>query len=643
MVAIMVILFLTILTGALIKTQSGAFALMRVSDRQRDARIACRGLFDYCLYQLEHDRNWGRGGFTVLSDVDPDRPSDKALVTLDQRVTIDTVEGNLVSGHLPDENLRFEIEVTNALTTGAGLLTGDGVTVAPEEVGLRIAVGETVGGKFTPIQTLSTVLELAPLFDSSILTRGDMHVDGHELFIASKDPRRNEIRAEGSSDLPGLTTGDTRFLNFDPKLLEDNVDSKSATFDGKGLLYSGQDVKSDGTVLDAEATLEAARESGGRVVSNGNKRVDIYDLTPENIPQPKAADLNHDIEVPPGEFRFTKVTADLLIEETIDEGKEQRKVQKSITETIDVCAYYDPPGSAEPKKIMRGEYNLRPKQRIITADIPPIPGEVESTPVEVGSKFYLNSAFDGNAVTADGKTIPEFGIRSNKNNGSGPVVIDLDAHAVQVAPKTRIRPKPRPKGSALAPSAFEINVDEGSPPEIFLGTEANDVILDADGDVKVGNGLTTGLGTVISRQGSIDLQPNLAKHRYEYEYNKEKKIYELKVKKGVEIKASDSTDGLVLYAGQDVTIKNPNSAKWTFRGFVYANGKFNFDLANEDATFFGSVVSRADSSDGVPSFSMTRGRKMGFIYDPEYLKSLTRGLPNGWTRLEPVVWNVSGR
>ena len=81
----------------------------------------------------------------------------------------------------------------------------------------------------------------------------------------------------------------------------------------------------------------------------------------------------------------------------------------------------------------------------------------------------------------------------------------------------------------------------------------------------------------------------------------------------------------------------------TFRGFVYANGKFNFDLANEDATFFGSVVSRADSSDGVPSFSMTRGRKMGFIYDPEYLKSLTRGLPNGWTRLEPVVWNVSGR
>ena len=39
---------------------------------------------------------------------------------------------------------------------------------------------------------------------------------------------------------------------------------------------------------------------------------------------------------------------------------------------------------------------------------------------------------------------------------------------------------------------------------------------------------------------------------------------------------------------------------------------------------------------------MSNGRKLGFIYDPEYLKQLTRDLPNNWTRLEAVVWNVSG-
>ena len=646
MIAILVILFLTILTGALIKTQSGSFALMRVSTKQRDARIACRGLFDYCLYQLEHNRDWGKGGFRDIAEADPPRLAGKEVGDLGSRVEIDSVDGGVISGRLTDEELHFRIEVTNALTLGAGLTTSHGVLVSPEEIGLNISVGDIQRGKFRSIQTLSTVMELAPLFDSSILTRGDLHVDGQEMFVASKDPRRNEIRAQGSSELPGLLKGDTRFLNFDPKLLEDNVDSGSSAFeaDGKGLLYSGEDVLSDGRILDDEQTTQASQASGGRIVRKGNKRVDVYDLTPDNISQPTSGELKHDIEVPPGEFRFTTVNADVLIEEKFNQGKGEAST-RYIREirTIDVCAYYDPPGSEEPVKIMRGELsNVTPNQRIVTADIPPIEGETEYTPVEVGSKFYLDSSFEGSGSTADGKIIPEHGIRSNKNNGSGPVVIDLDSHSLQVAPNTRVRPKPRPKGSTLPPSSFELNVERGAPPQFFLGTESNDVILDADGDIKVGNGHTTGLGTVISRQGSVDLQPVLAKERYEYVYDPDKKTYERKTKKGVEIQASDKYDGLVIYAGKDVNIKNPNSAKWTFRGFVYAQGHFNFDLNNEDATFFGSVVSRADSSDGQPSFAMDNGRKLGFIYDPEYLKQLTRDLPNNWTRLEAVVWNVSG-
>lgn len=645
MIAIMVILFLTILTGALIKTQSGAFALMGVSTKQRDARIACRGLFDYCLYQLEHNRDWGKGGFLDTTEADPPRLAGKEIADLGSRVKVESVDGNVFYGRLTDAGLRFRVEIANALTTGSGLTTSEGVLVSPEEIGLIISVGDTQRGSFRSFQTLSTVLELAPLFDSSVLTRGDLHVEGQQLFAASKDPRRNEIRAQGSSDLPGLTKGDTRFLNFDDKLLEDNVDSSSSAFevDGKGLLYSGEDVLSDGRILDSDGIIEAAGASGGRVVSKGNKRVDVYDLTPDNISQPTAAELKHDIEVPPGEFRFTTVEADVLIEETRGEGEDKHTFRFRETRTIDVCAYYDPPGGETPVKIMRGEVSeSAPNQKVVTADVPPIPGETEYTPVEVGNKFYLNSSFEGSGLTADGKVIAEHGIRSDKNSGSGPVVIDLNGHSLQVAPNTRVRPKPRPPGSTLPPSAFELNVERGAPPEFYLGTEANDVILDADGDIKVGNGHTTGLGTVISRQGDVDLQPVLSKHRYEYEYDPDKKVYERKIRKGVEIEASDKYDGLVIYAGKDVNIKNPNSAKWTFRGFVYAQGRFNFDLNNEDATFFGSVISRADSSDGQPSFSMSNGRKLGFIYDPEYLKQLTRDLPNNWTRLEAVVWNVSG-
>ncbi|HIB63686.1 MAG TPA: hypothetical protein EYO33_00820, partial [Phycisphaerales bacterium] len=351
-------------------------------------------------------------------------------------------------------------------------------------------------------------------------------------------------------------------MNFDPRLLEDDVNSGSSDFelDGKGLLYSGEDVLSEGHILDSEEIGQASQASGGRIVSKGNKRVDVYDLTPDNISQPTSAELKHDIEVPPGEFRFTTVDADVLIEEKFNQGKGVSRRIIRETRTIDVCAYYDPPGSEFPKKVMRGEVsNVSPNQKILTADIPPINGETESTPVEVGSKFYLDSSFEGSGMTADGKSIPEHGIRSNKNNGSGPVVIDLDSHSLQVAPNTRVRPKPRPKNSNLPPSSFELNVERGAPPQFFLGTEANDVILDADGDVKVGNGHTTGLGTVISRQGNVDLQPVLSKHRYEYEYNPETKTYDLKIKKGVEIEASDKYDGLVIYAGKDVNIKNPNS------------------------------------------------------------------------------------
>ena len=275
MIAIMVILFLTILTGALIKTQSGAFALMGVSTKQRDARIACRGLFDYCLYQLEHNRDWGKGGFLDTTEADPPRLAGNEIGDLGSRVKVESVDGRLLYGRLTDEGLHFRIEVANALTTGSGLTTSEGVLVSPEEIGLIISVGNMQKGSFRSFQTLSTVLELAPLFDSSVLTRGDLHVDGQEMFVASKDPRRNEIRAQGSSELPGLTKGDTRFLNFDARLLEDNVDSGSSDFevDGKGLLYSGEDVLSEGHILDSQEIGEASQASGGRIVSKGNKRV----------------------------------------------------------------------------------------------------------------------------------------------------------------------------------------------------------------------------------------------------------------------------------------------------------------------------------------------------------------------------------
>ncbi len=644
-ITMIIMLLLIMLTGALIKTQSGAFALMRVSDRQRDSRMACRSLYDFCLFQLEHNRNWGKGSFSTTDDVAPSRKSDQAAGSLSSRIEIQDVDGNVFSGRLTDENLLFRIEVVNALTTGSGLVTSGGVPVKNEQVVLHIQVGETRGGQFLPLQKATSVLQLAPLFDGTILSRGDIRLDAGEVFFASKDPRRNEMRTDGDADLPGITKGRARFLKYDPNLLKDNGQT-AADFDGKGLLYAGGRLKENGTEIDPEDITDAARASGGRLVGSGQKRVDIYNLSADTIPQPEPGDLKHDVVVPPGEFRFDRISADVTVEITETRGKHQFIRTERRTQSIDVCSYFDPPGSEKPLKVMRGEIDkaaYNPNTRIVDVDVRYPDGVDETIPVDIGNQFYLNSQFqETHFDTKSQETIPELGIRSEKHGGHGPVVIDLNSHRLSVAPDTRVRPQSRPKNSKLPPSSFEITVENGQRPTFILGTAKNDVIFEADGDVTVGGGTTDGLGTVISRYGSVTLEPNAEPFEWEYEVDKNGKGSWVPKKNQIDVANSSSYDGLVVYAEKDVNIKNPSAVDWNFRGFVYANGHFNFDVGGQKALFFGTVVSRSKTLEGEPpSLEIKNSSKVGFVYDPEYLKMLTRRLPNDWTRLESVVWNSS--
>lgn len=657
MVALLITTFLIMLTGALIKTQSGSFALMRVSDRRRDARLACRGLYDFCLYQIEHNRNWGKGGFVDVAEVHGTRSQDQALGDITERFKIEAVDGNAFMGKLTDENLAFEIRVTNALTSSSAIDAPEGLAAQPEQVVLAISVGEKRGDEFVSMQKATSVLELAPLFDASILSRGDIEIDADELFFSSKDKSRNEVRTEGAANLPGLRTGDTRFLDFDPALLRESVDSGAARFDGIGLLHAGGKVKDRGVVLDAEQASLAQRRSGGRIISEGARRVDIYNLKPENIPQPPASELKHDIVVPPGEFRFDQIRATVTVEETgnslgvpkgdpllgigVDEGP------RTYTEErwIDVCAYYDPPGSEEPLKIMRGDIDRT--SRTITGGFSRKIKDVVvhskfggDIPVDIGKRFYLNSDYDGSKPAAGGRVAREHGIRSEKNGGGGPVVIDLESHSLSVAPNTRVKPKSRPQNSPLPKSSFEITSAGGLKPVFNLGSEQNDVIFEADGDITIGSGVTKGLGTLISKGGSVTLEPTPQELHWELEKD-HRGISRWVLRKGIKVKANDRYKGLVVYADKDVNIRNTGKADWTFRGFVYANGKFNFDMGGETAKFFGSVIARAQGTGDEAGFSVTNGDRLGFIYDPEYLKTLTRELPNNWTRVQPIVWNSS--
>ena len=641
--SMLVCLFLVMLTGALIQNQSGALSLAQTSDGAVRARSACQSVYDYCVYQIEHSRTWGSGrGFESLEDIDPTRRHNRGDSPLSDHLEIRKFQGHLIEGYLSDHGCRFTVTVKNALTMPAA-------GVSTEHVTLEITAwdGDVPKAQSRSVQGVNCRLRLAPLYDSSILSRGDVTVNAREALFASKDLFRNEIRAEGSVALPALTEGKTRFVKHNEAVItSSNLDLM--TPDSTGLLWSGGDIAEVHSgrpqTLDQAGLSEAARRSSGRMVDKAANRADIYDLKPENIPQPTNLQK---ITVPPGEFRFTKASASVTYEEEVDvvgpDGQVNKEMRRGTsTESIDVLEYYDPPNSPQPLKVMRREtkqLDSRKRQLSVQIDY----GASGNVVADVGDRFELNDLNRANVTVSDPngntQTQGELGFRKIGSNQSAPVVIDLSTQTVSIQPGTKVQPASRPANSGLPPSAFELTTKQGTGgipelPTFQLGSGNNDVVFEADGDVSIGVGYTKGIGTVISKQGSVTLNPLPQQFRWA---RREVDGVVTWVPE-MEISANSQYAGLVVYADKDVTITNISNAEWNIRGFVYARNNFTFNVNNENATFFGSVVA-GNSNSG--NFLIDNGKRATFIYDPEYLKLMTRQLQNNWTRLEPLVWSES--
>lgn len=631
------------LTGALVQNQSASFAIAGTSDAALRARVACQTVYDYCLYQLEHNRNWGSGvGFLNLADVDPERTKNVADSSLSERVEIREVRGQTLKGYLPEQNCSFEVTVSNALTAAVG-------STPLEHVTLEIAAwdGKVERKNGRSVQGVHCRLRLAPLYDASIMSRGTVRMQTREALFASKDPFRNEIRAEGDVSMPGLTQGRTRFVKHDESVIRTDSDISKMTPDSTGMLWSGEEISETserGTNrLDAEDLAEAARRSSGRMVNQAANRADIYDLKPENIPQPTGL---REVTVPPGEFRFTKATAavtyDEVVEVVTEEGSRTEVRRKVSRENVDVVEYYDPPGSPTPLKVVRTSTRpLGPGKTMVSAKVDYGPGV--QVLAEVGNRFELDFKNSSSTTVVDENDIPQtqaqMGFRKLGKNETAPVTIDLANQTVVIAPGTKVKPASRPEGSSLPPSAFELTIREGSGgipelPTFQLGQGSSDVVVEADGDISIGAGYTKGIGTVISRGGNVTLNPlpqnvNWVRRWVDGVYTWVPEM---------EISANSQYAGLVVYADKDVRIANISKADWNIRGFVYARRNFFFELNDQNATFFGSVVA-GNGEQG--EFLITNGRRATFIYDPDYLKLMTRQLSHNWTRLEPLIWSES--
>lgn len=659
--AMVACLFLLLLTGALIQTQSSAFAISQSSDARVRARAACQTLYDYCLYQLEHNREWGRDGFKDKSEVDPVQTpgaNENTLASLENRVVIEEIEGRIFRGYLSEHGTSFEVEVSNALTNSSGLVSRAGLATSHEHVRLAISTwdGRASSDTGRSRQHVDCLLRLAPLYDASILSRGNIEISSQQALFSSQDPFRNEIRGEGDVYLPGLTQGRTRFVIHNEDVIRKDSNLDDMTYDRTGLLWAGDNIGQNmtpngGEVLSSTSSLsQAAQRSGGRMVNNASNRADIYDLKPENIPQPTFP-AERDITVPPGEYRFTKAVATISYEvEVTDPEGGKRMETRTKSEVLDVLQYHDPPHSAQPSRVMRTPTTLLGEgQSLKSVSIDYGDSDFSNTPVVIGEKFAVNSSFKGTTPVkdADGNIInvPENGFsKQDSHSPPTPVTIDLTTQTVTVAPQTRVRPLSRPENSPLPPSAFELTVKRGPSgeqpqrPTFVLGSGSNDVVFEADGNISIGAGYTKGLGTIISKTGSVTLNPIAQELKWVQKYLPGSSVPIWVLEKEMEVTTNAQYAGLVIYADKDVNITNSTNADWSFRGFVYARGDFHFDVGDQNATFYGSVVAGNNHKDP-GAFKILNGKRTTFIYDPNYLKLLTKQLPRNWTRVEPLFWS----
>jgi len=486
-------------------------------------------------------------------------------------------DSRTIRGYLRPMDATFEVDIENNLSNSAASEFG----VPPYMC--RLTIRGTAMGATKEVVTL---LHQAPLFDSSALTRGKMVMNADQFNVRSKDKWRNQIRAEENIDIPSATEARTQFLLPD-----------STVQDSKGMMWSKSDIISGGTKLDASNIDEANLNSGGRFVPKSKQHFEIFDLQADSIVTPKA----NNTAVKPGVYRFTKATAHLTLNANYGKGMGAEKYRLERDQEIEVLEYYANPDDPLPTHVYRSENK--------TEDLdPPIPTStggwfpkgLEGVDIDQVDITYSTAGTETVPVTLGDKVYLDVDGTSQK------VEADLYTQKVTIAAGT----------SVTVDGMLSIESDRGTPPRLDLGAKGERAAIVAEGTINLSRAETEGVGTLVSRKGDVSIAP---------------------LGENFEVETSDPLfGGLVLFAGNDVKLKNPSEepgGKWDFKGLVYARNNFHFDANKADATVEGTVVAR----NGNLTFD-SPGANVEFIYNPEYLKKMLEDLPENRLQLERLFW-----
>ena len=617
---------LALMMGAFFKAYQSHFALTRSSNASQRAASACDSVYQYITYRLEHDRAWGSEEFASSGDGDPSGPQ------LDFKEEVGTFK---FSGKIDSLDATFEGELYNNLS---GL--------APDPAGSTAQEG-TVLCKVTAHSGESTrnaefVVRVAPLFDSSVLSRADLNVDAEKLFMRSLDQNRNLLRAEGDIYVPNiLGSADSQFLQPDSNAADDK-----GMLWAKGDIYSYLGVGGSAENIDTDTELaDAVKNSNGKIVSGAESDFSIYDLDQSNLQLPEG-----NSEVPlklngvdkPGRWNFVRRKAEVDYTATYSadvSGKTVSTTEKySDTVWMDVLEYY-PPDAESPTEVYRAAnrdedlMSQAPQEVTERVKTSKKKGKGKSTEVDLGIT----------SVETTNIQLPQYGdltvevldndqLVFESDDKSANFTFDLLYQTVTATSNATVTIKgPFEVTSETDPNASLDGISETPPPVLDLGYNSDGTAkaaLMADGTLNIENGVTTGLGALIAKDGDVKIQP----------VNTDT----------VTVDAGATGTGLLVFAGGDVVLQNPDeTSNWVFKGLVYARDGIRMEGHGQDATFEGTIVSLQeeeaviDPETGVLApngIEFVDCGEIEFIYNPALLDAYVRSLPGDRIQVELVYW-----
>lgn len=603
-VTMMLIAVLTVIVTAFFQAYRSHFSLIRSSNSSEAALNACESVFQYVTFRVEHDRTWGSVPFD-----DGSRAKDpvSSLVTLESELGTHQFNGKIDSLDATFQGVIYN----NILGSPSSQVTGI--------AGLGTAFCRVTCKSGESTKQIEFLLKVAPLFDSSVLSRAEIRIDADKLIMRSEDANRNFIRAEESIYVPDMLFGEnTKFLK------------PSGAPDSNGMLWTKKDLYTftGGTEYKLESVDDFARasaSSNGKLVTGADSHFSVFDLKKEQLQIPST---HQEIPVPSGRWNFVRrpatvsYSADYIDDDDVTQGT------GTLNVWVDVLEHYAHPDDTVPTKIYRGANRVEDLVAHIPAesDNDDVEGTLDTnsiTTTDVDIPGYPSSSV---VLLSDGKlTFNSDPPNSNFTFNLGNQTVNASHDAiVKVDGAFHLTSTTNPGAPTVTP-----------PPVLDLGYEEDSTVVGgvsktaimARGTIAIKDGVTQGLGTLISSEGDVRIQP--------------------KNTSMVTIDTDLAGSGLLVFAGKDVVLENPNNTQnWNFKGLVYARGKVQM-VGNgaEKVSFTGSVVALDDPStvdpDAPHAFRGIDFDECGdveFVYDSEMLDAYVRSMPGDRIQVETAFW-----